>query len=63
MSFVNERRKIVAHASSAATISVEDLTLLQEYEQTLLLRNGANEGRYLLAEACRTYRLDCARVG
>ncbi len=32
MAFVNEKRKIVSHASSAVTLSLEDLGQLQEYE-------------------------------
>lgn len=35
MAFVNEKRKIVAHASSAITISLEDLGRLEEYQTWL----------------------------
>lgn len=33
--FVNEKRKIVSHASSAVTLSLEDLAQLQEYDKWL----------------------------
>jgi DNA sulfur modification protein DndB len=36
MAFLNEKRKIVAHASSAVTLSFEDLNQLQEYDRWLL---------------------------
>jgi hypothetical protein len=36
MVFVNEKRKIVAHASSAITISLEDLGRLKEYQSWLI---------------------------
>lgn len=35
MAFVNERRKIVAHPTSAVTIPLEDLALLEEYDKWL----------------------------
>jgi hypothetical protein len=35
MNELNEKRKIVSHASSAISLSLEDLTQLQEYEITL----------------------------
>jgi DNA sulfur modification protein DndB len=36
MNELNEKRKIVSHASSAISLSLEDLTQLQEYETTLM---------------------------
>lgn len=36
MAFLNDKRKIVAHASSAVTLSFEDLNQLQEYDKWLL---------------------------
>jgi DGQHR domain-containing protein len=35
LSFVNEKRKIVAHASSAVSLTIEELTELEEYERWL----------------------------
>lgn len=35
MGELNEKRKIVSHASSAISLSLEDLAQLQEYEVTL----------------------------
>jgi hypothetical protein len=38
MNEVNEKRKIVSHASSAISLSLEDLALLQEYDRTLMTK-------------------------
>jgi len=35
MAFVNEKRRVVAHASSGMMLSIEDLEQLQGYEQWL----------------------------
>jgi DGQHR domain-containing protein len=35
MSFVNDKRRVVAHASTGMTVSVEDLNILEEYERWL----------------------------
>ena len=35
MSQINEKRKIVSHASSAVTLSVEELNMLEEYDEWL----------------------------
>jgi DGQHR domain-containing protein len=35
LDFVNEKRKVVSHASSAVTLSISDLNQLQEYEEWL----------------------------
>ncbi len=43
MVFVNEKRRIVSHASSAVTISIEDLGRLQEYDRWLASRLAGEE--------------------
>lgn len=35
MDFVNEKRKLVMHASSGVTLSISDLNQLQEFERWL----------------------------
>jgi DNA sulfur modification protein DndB len=42
MAFVNEKRKIVAHPTSAVTISLEDLALLEEYDKWLATQLSGN---------------------
>jgi DNA sulfur modification protein DndB len=44
MAFVNEKRKIVSHASSAVTLSLEDLGQLQEYDRWLAAQVEGNQG-------------------
>lgn len=44
MAFINEKRKIVSHASSAVTLSLEDLSRLQEYENWLSQRIVGGQG-------------------
>lgn len=43
MSFINEKRKIVSHASSAVTLSLEDLSQLQEYDRWLTEQIAGNQ--------------------
>lgn len=38
LDFINEKRKIVAHASSGKTISIEDFLKIEEYHSWLLLQ-------------------------
>lgn len=45
LQFVNEKRKIVAHASSAASVSIEDLARLQEYDVWLANQLNAAAGK------------------
>jgi DNA sulfur modification protein DndB len=35
---LNEKRKIVSHASSAVSLTIEDLAQLQEYENSLVAK-------------------------
>lgn len=42
MAFVNEQRKIVAHPSSAASVSLEDLNELQAYAEWLAGKREVN---------------------
>ena len=42
MNFVNGKRNIVSHASSGVTLSVEDLSQLQEYERWLMEQVAGN---------------------
>lgn len=44
MDFVNEKRNIVSHASSAVTLSIEELNELQQYERKLSVQTGLGEG-------------------
>jgi hypothetical protein len=44
MDFINEKRKIVAHPSSAVTLSLEDLSQLQEYDKWLAAQVVGNQG-------------------
>lgn len=43
MSFINEKRKIVSHASSAVMLSEEDLSQLKEYERWLTEQVTGNQ--------------------
>lgn len=38
LNFVNEQRRLVAHASSGTSVTIDDLTQLEEYERELTMR-------------------------
>jgi DNA sulfur modification protein DndB len=45
ISFVNDQRRLVAHASTGATVSVEDLEMIEEYERWLSGRVDGQDER------------------
>lgn len=45
MNFVNEKRRVVSHASSAVSVSLEDLSQLEEYEAWLSAKWSGKETR------------------
>lgn len=45
LAFVNDKRRVVAHASSGASVSLDDLATIEQYERSLAERFGGQDSR------------------